>query len=324
MPTAVLESPTSVPLPPSMRKVWTQAECDAYAAADPAQWEHLELIEGQLINTMSKGSFHFVTLCLLRNWLTSAFGGLSVGQEPSIDVSPADNPTSEPEPDLIVTESEVTAYARRKPGPRDIRLLVEVADSSLRFDLSTKARLYARAEIVEYWVADVHNLRLHIRWECRVWCCANVNSARSITFHIQRNPIWTRINHRAGGGGTAKGETAELQLGRGGFGAFLDQVHGEGAHVRILLVFHHFEAVDDRADRADDIMAHARAQEGGKIERFKRELGHGGVPGRGGESGQAHENYACLKRGESDEGKRRRTCGRIHEQILTCTIPLPG
>ena len=150
-----------------MRKLWTRTECEAYAALDPAQWEHLELIEGELINTMSKGSLHIVTLCLLRHWLTGVFGGLSIVQETSIDVRPEDNPTCEPEPDLIVTASEITAYARRKPTRSDIRLLVEVADSSLRLDLSTKARLYARAEIAEYWVADVHRHCLHVHRDPR-------------------------------------------------------------------------------------------------------------------------------------------------------------
>jgi Uma2 family endonuclease len=41
-----------------------------------------------------------------------------------------------------------------------VDLLVEVADSSLRFDLTVKAALYARAEVCEYWVLDVSNRRL--------------------------------------------------------------------------------------------------------------------------------------------------------------------
>jgi Uma2 family endonuclease len=36
-----------------------------------------------------------------------------------------------------------------------VDLLVEVADSSLRFDLTVKAALYARAEVCEYWVLDI-------------------------------------------------------------------------------------------------------------------------------------------------------------------------
>jgi Uma2 family endonuclease len=44
-----------------------------------------------------------------------------------------------------------------------LRLVAEISDSSLGFDLTTKAELYARAEIVEYWVVDVaaHRLIVH-------------------------------------------------------------------------------------------------------------------------------------------------------------------
>ncbi len=46
------------------------------------------------------------------------------------------------------------------PQPGDIRLLVEISDTSLKYDLSVKAALYARAGIFEYWVVDVNGRRL--------------------------------------------------------------------------------------------------------------------------------------------------------------------
>jgi Uma2 family endonuclease len=42
-----------------------------------------------------------------------------------------------------------------RPGPADVLLLVEVADSSLRFDRAVKLPLYARAGIAEYWIIDL-------------------------------------------------------------------------------------------------------------------------------------------------------------------------
>jgi hypothetical protein len=47
------------------------------------------------------------------------------------------------------------------PQSQDIRLLVEIADSSLNFDVNVKAALYARAGIVEYRVVDVTGRRLY-------------------------------------------------------------------------------------------------------------------------------------------------------------------
>jgi Uma2 family endonuclease len=49
---------------------------------------------------------------------------------------------------------------RRNARPEDILLAVEVADTTLGFDLTTKAALYARAGIPEYWVLDVNGRRM--------------------------------------------------------------------------------------------------------------------------------------------------------------------
>ena len=46
------------------------------------------------------------------------------------------------------------------PGPSDVLLIIEVADSSLEYDTTVKAELYAIMGIPEYWVADLPNNRL--------------------------------------------------------------------------------------------------------------------------------------------------------------------
>jgi Uma2 family endonuclease len=48
----------------------------------------------------------------------------------------------------------------KPPQPRDLDLVVGSADSSLLFDLTIKAALYARAGIAEYWILDVIGRRL--------------------------------------------------------------------------------------------------------------------------------------------------------------------
>ena len=145
-----------------MRKMWTRAECEALARFEPFQSQRLELIEGDLIDKMSKGLLHSLTVSLILEWLAAVFGLRFVQQERSIDLAPPDNRTSEPEPDLVVLAREIGEFATRRPGPGDIRLVIEVADTTLRFDLSTKARLYAAAGFAEYWVADIRNRRIHV------------------------------------------------------------------------------------------------------------------------------------------------------------------
>jgi Uma2 family endonuclease len=68
--------------------------------------------------------------------------------------------TNEPEPDLVVLAKPSREFRDANPRPTDLRLVVEISDSTLGFDLTTKAELYARAGIVEYWVVDVAARRL--------------------------------------------------------------------------------------------------------------------------------------------------------------------
>ncbi|MEX2174841.1 MAG: Uma2 family endonuclease [Pirellulaceae bacterium] len=60
-----------------------------------------------------------------------------------------------PEPDLAIIRGKPEEYRDRHPGPNDTVAVIEVADSSLDFDQTTKYRLYAAAGIAVYWIANV-------------------------------------------------------------------------------------------------------------------------------------------------------------------------
>ncbi len=144
-------------------KHWTRAECERAEAAGIFDQQRVELIEGELIVKMSKNRPHVGVAALLTAWLIQVFGARRVNAEAPIDVAPQDNPTNEPVPDLIVVTQEYSdspAYASARPQPRDLDLVVEIADTSLAFDLTVKAALYARAGIPDYWVLDVPERRL--------------------------------------------------------------------------------------------------------------------------------------------------------------------
>jgi Uma2 family endonuclease len=159
MPTTVTAVQSVPGSPEPRRKLWTRAECAAFEATGLWDQQKLELIEGELIDRMSKNRPHTNTLTLIQIWLFRVFGE-RVNTESSIDVSPEDNPTSEPQPDGIVLNRPTWEIKQENPQPGDIALVVEVSDSSLGFDLGTKSRLYARAGIPEYWVFDVSGKRL--------------------------------------------------------------------------------------------------------------------------------------------------------------------
>ena len=150
-------SPPAVQDPP--RKRWTRAECERLEAAG-IDLQHVELIEGELIVKMSKNPPHVDAAALLLGWLIQVFGVRFVNHEAPIDVAPEDNPTSEPVPDMIVLKRKFTGFGLARAQPKDLELVVEIADTSLVFDLTVKAALYARAAIVEYWVLDVPGRRL--------------------------------------------------------------------------------------------------------------------------------------------------------------------
>lgn len=69
---------------------------------------------------------------------------------------------SEPEPDIVIAQRRHDDYTIEHPSPNDVALLVEVAHSSLKFDLGRKLKLYASTGIAEYWVVDIERKSIHV------------------------------------------------------------------------------------------------------------------------------------------------------------------
>jgi len=160
MPASLTErpSPPAIQYPP--RRRWTRAECEIVEAAGIFDQQRVELIEGELIDKIGKNRPHVDTAALLIGWLIQVFGLRFVNTEAPIDVAPEDNPTNEPQPDIIVLRRNYSGFRSATPQPLDLDLVVEIADTSLQFDLTIKAALYARAGIAEYWILDVTSRRL--------------------------------------------------------------------------------------------------------------------------------------------------------------------
>ena len=116
--------PTVVELPrmpePALprRKVWTRDEVLALEGTGILDHQHLELVQGELIDKMPKTRPHSIGLKVLYQWLMQTFGAAFVEQEVPIDVGPNDNPTNEPEPDIIVLKREFQVSHRQIPGRR--------------------------------------------------------------------------------------------------------------------------------------------------------------------------------------------------------------
>lgn len=121
-----------------------------------------ELIDGEIIEKMPKNPPHRIALMLVAAWLEGVFGRLFVQtQDPVVLPVPRQNST-EPEPDFAVTQAPTTSYQSDNPGPQDLVLVGEVSDTTLAYDLNTKAMLYAASGIADYWVVDVVGRRIHV------------------------------------------------------------------------------------------------------------------------------------------------------------------
>ena len=147
--------------PPPNRIRWTRTQCEAIRDAGVLTGRY-ELIDGEIISKMGQNPPHRIALVILREWLTAGFGGMHVQVQSSIEVDAADPMHNEPEPDAAVTAEPATAYPDGHPGPADLLLVVEVSDTTLRFDRITKALLYARAGIHDYWVLDLVGRQLFV------------------------------------------------------------------------------------------------------------------------------------------------------------------
>ena len=144
--------------------IWTRDDC-AKLEADGYLTYRYELIEGDLIRKMPQNVPHRIAVTALIVWLCSVFGQEFVQTQATVDVSPEDNPTSEPEPDASVLSVPLRTFVgsgQRNPTPAQTRMVVEVSDSTLNFDLTAKAGLYARAGIPEYRVIDLNNRQVHL------------------------------------------------------------------------------------------------------------------------------------------------------------------
>ena len=118
--------------------------------------DRVELIKGEIIKMAAKGKAHSVcNTRLYRELFKLLEEKVTIrGQEPIIIND------SEPEPDLTIVKNTPDDYFLNHPTPSDIFLIIEVADSSLKYDQEIKLSLYAEADISDYWIFNLVNYYL--------------------------------------------------------------------------------------------------------------------------------------------------------------------
>jgi Uma2 family endonuclease len=118
----------------------------------------VELLEGWLVYKMPKNPPHRATTKLTRNALETIISAdwYVDTQEPITLID------SEPEPDVVIVRGNTRDYLDRHPGAEDITLIIEVSDTTLERDRTSKKRLYARAGIPVYWIINLPEQQIEV------------------------------------------------------------------------------------------------------------------------------------------------------------------
>jgi len=124
--------------------------------------ERVELIHGEVISLAPIGPPHRKAMIKLYDILHDA-AGHNFYVMPESPIVLADN--SEPQPDVAIARGPESAYDERHPEAGDVVLIVEVSDTTLTTDRTSKMRLYAQSGIPEYWIVNLVDRQLEVHRE---------------------------------------------------------------------------------------------------------------------------------------------------------------
>lgn len=121
--------------------------------------ERVELIEGELIQMPPIGIEHAYRVNDLNEFFVTQLTGRAIVSVQNCVTLP---PRSEPQPDIAILRRTAQRYRDRLPTSADVIVLIEVSDSSLRYDRDIKVPLYAAHGVAETWIVDVNAQQLRV------------------------------------------------------------------------------------------------------------------------------------------------------------------
>jgi len=135
----------------SVEDVWRMVEAGVIAPD-----ASFEILDGEIIDMASEGEVHLTFKARLIRALILGLGeGWDVVPDGTLHLAGEDAP----EPDCYI----LPADAKLRPvDPVAVKLVVEIADSSLTYDLGRKAEKYAHYGLAEYWVVDINARQTHV------------------------------------------------------------------------------------------------------------------------------------------------------------------
>jgi Uma2 family endonuclease len=137
------------------RKKWSVKECRFLTESGLLTPGKYELIEGEIVFKRGQGRVHIAVVTQIVTALIAIFGADAIQNQAQIGIGEMDE-FNDPEPDVAVLKGTVADYLEREPDPAaEVLLAVEAANTTLQGDTTTKARLYARHGLPEYWVVAI-------------------------------------------------------------------------------------------------------------------------------------------------------------------------
>lgn len=118
----------------------------------------LELMEGEIVEMAPIGSAHAAVVNTLDTLLREVAPRAIVSVQNSLVLSER----SAPQPDVVLLRARSDRYYSSHPTAADALLVVEVADTTLEYDLQVKRSPYARAGVVELWIVDINRREMHV------------------------------------------------------------------------------------------------------------------------------------------------------------------
>jgi Uma2 family endonuclease len=121
--------------------------------------DRVELLEGKIVSKKRKSPIRASSIQRSSNFLLDL---LSDRAEIRVQLPVILGNDSEPEPDIAVVRFDADEYSFRHPEASDIYLLIEVADSTIAKDRNQKARIYAKNQVLEYWILDLQKREVYV------------------------------------------------------------------------------------------------------------------------------------------------------------------
>jgi Uma2 family endonuclease len=152
-------APTQRPtLPPPPAYRLSVEEYERLVEADVLDDPRVELIDGYLVKKMGKNPPHIWTVDRLLDILKPLTPGWWCRKEDPVRIPNFD----EPEPDVAVVRGSRDDYRTRIPEPKDIALVIEVAEATLDRDQGKKWDAYAHGRIAVYWIVNLVHRRVEV------------------------------------------------------------------------------------------------------------------------------------------------------------------